>query len=245
MSPEQRASLLDDVTSGDQQTSAMLEELMKLISHELMTPLAIIEATATLALDQVGDDTEAERRELLEVIRRNTELASLVLRRLSLARDIDAGKVQLDRSVLDLGRLVRESVADLDRVVLAGHPVEVTVAAGPRIEADVTATREIVFNLLSNAAKYSEEGAAITVTVTTSGDTAEVVVRNHGGGVTPGDSERIFDKFAQGDRQSPGAGLGLFVSRGLARAHGGDLCVQPARDVGSEFHLTLPVCAAA
>ncbi len=70
---------------------------------------------------------------------------------------------------------------------------------------------------------------------------ARVVVRNHGSGVTPGDTEHIFEKFRQLDATSPGAGLGLFISRGLARAHGGDLTVQPATDAGSEFELRLPL----
>lgn len=78
------------------------------------------------------------------------------------------------------------------------------------------------------------------MTVRVGGVNAEVVVRDHGSGVTPGDSQTIFDKFVQGDPGSPGAGLGLYISRGLARAHGGDLRVQPAETTGSEFVLTVP-----
>lgn len=90
------------------------------------------------------------------------------------------------------------------------------------------------------AAKYSASDAAIEVTVRQDGKQAEVVVRNHGTGVTPGDAETIFGKFFQGDPGPPGAGLGLYISRGLARAHDGDLHVQPAEQHGSEFILTLP-----
>ena len=70
---------------------------------------------------------------------------------------------------------------------------------------------------------------------------ARVVVRNHGGGVTPGDTERIFEKFGRLESGAPDTGLGLFISRGLARAHGGDLQVRPAESVGSEFIVTLPM----
>jgi signal transduction histidine kinase len=136
---------------------------------------------------------------------------------------------------------VRETVGDLKQVIMSDSPVSVTVESSPVIEADPTAAREIVFNLLSNASKYSDEGAAIDVTVRVRGATAEVVVRNHGSGVTPGDTGAIFEKYHRGETGAPGAGLGLFISRGLARAHGGDLTVQAAERIGSEFHLSLPL----
>lgn len=79
--------------------------------------------------------------------------------------------------------------------------------------------------------------------VDTEGASARVVVRNHGGGVTPGDSQRIFEKFERLDRGGAGTRLGLFISRGLARAHGGDIRVEPAENVGSQFILTLPLPA--
>jgi two-component system, OmpR family, sensor histidine kinase KdpD len=219
---------------------SLLEEFGAVIAHELATPLAIINGAAALALDDDADTPADEHRALLQMIRRNTELAELLLRRLGLARDVEAGKVELFRSWVDLGELVEESVSDLRQVILGSHPVTVAVDPMPPILADPTAAREIVFNLLSNASKYSEQDAAINVTARVHGDHAEVVVRNHGGGVTPGDTERIFEKFHRGETHAPGAGLGLFISRGLARAHGGDLTVQAAERVGSEFRLTLP-----
>jgi two-component system, OmpR family, sensor histidine kinase KdpD len=88
----------------------------------------------------------------------------------------------LDRSPVDLARLVQESVGDLREVVMSGHPVTVNVDDTPTISADPTAAREIVCNLLSNASKYSDEDAPIDVTVRVVGPAAEVIVRNHGSG---------------------------------------------------------------
>jgi signal transduction histidine kinase len=178
---------------------------------------------------------------MLEMIRRNTKLAELLLGRLGLARDVEAGTVTLEVVSVDLAELVTESVGDLRQALLAKHPVTVDAGMPLVILADPTAAREIVFNLLSNASKYSDKGAHIEISVARSNGVAEVIVRNHGSGVTPGDTERIFDKYQRGDTSSPGVGLGLFISRGLARAHGGDLVVKPATREGSEFHLTLPV----
>jgi signal transduction histidine kinase len=219
----------------------LLEEFGAVIAHELATPLAIISTAANLALQHDTTTSDVEHRRILEMIQRNTNLAELLLRRLALARDVEADTVELDRSPVDLAQLVQESVGDLRQIVMAGHPVTVNVEATPIINADPTAAREIVFNLLSNASKYSDEDAAIDVTVRVNGPAAVVVVRNHGSGVTPGDTGAIFEKFHRGETSAPGAGLGLFISRGLARAHGGDLTVQAAERIGSEFHLSLPL----
>ena len=238
----------DDHTTGTSTDALMitpgpslLEEFASTVAHELATPLAVIQTASETALHLGEDASPEERRRLLDAIRRNSNLAVLLLRRLGLARDVEAGTVALTRTTVDLGRLVEESVEDLRTVVLDDHEVEVTVAASPAMEADETALREIVFNLLSNAAKYSDRHAPISVTVEVTCDTAHVAIRNHGTGVTPGDTERIFEKFRQLDQHSPGAGLGLFISRGLARAHGGDLIVRPAAERGSEFELLLPL----
>jgi signal transduction histidine kinase len=219
----------------------LLEEFGAVIAHELATPLAIINSAANLALQHDAATSAIEHRRILEMIQRNTNLAELLLRRLALARDVEADTVELDRSPVDLAQLVQESVGDLRQIVMAGHPVTVNVEATPTINADPTAAREIVFNLLSNASKYSDEDAAIDITVRVNGHEAEVIVRNHGSGVTPGDTGAIFEKFHRGETSAPGAGLGLFISRGLARAHGGDLTVQAADRIGSEFHLSLPL----
>ena len=220
---------------------SLLEEFASTVAHELATPLAVIQTATETAIHLGGEVGADEQRRLLDVIRRNSNLAVLLLRRLGLARDVEAGTVALTLERVDLARLVAESTDDLRTVVLEEHAVDVLVNDEPKIEADETALREIVFNLLSNAAKYSGSHAPIEVAIGTDDHVAYVVVRNHGSGVTPGDTEHIFEKFRQLDATSPGAGLGLFISRGLARAHGGDLVVRPATDEGSEFELQLPL----
>lgn len=223
--------------------TSLLEDFSSIIAHELKTPLAIVVGAAELALDEYADVVPPDLERLLRMIQRNADLASLLLGRLHLARDVEAGTVELAREPVDIGQLVSQTVSDLREIILVDHEVSVTLADTPPVQADATAAREIVFNLLSNAAKYSGQGAPIEVTVGAVDGTVSVVVRNHGAGVTPGDTEAIFEKYWQGEDSASGAGLGLYISRGLARAHGGDLEVQPATDVGSEFRLSLPVGA--
>ncbi|MEX2551109.1 MAG: HAMP domain-containing sensor histidine kinase [Nitriliruptoraceae bacterium] len=232
---------IDADQRGFGDADSLLEEFAAVIAHELATPLSIIEMAVQTALRNDGASSQIGHREVLEMVERNVKLAQLLVNRLTLSRDVEADTFVLDLASVDLAELVQEAVADLGPVVMTDNPVAVTVESSPTITADSTAVREIVFNLLSNACKYSEKGAAIEVTVRIAGAMAEVVVRNHGSGVAPGDTDAIFEKFHRGDTDAPGAGLGLFISRGLARAHGGDLTVQAAEHVGSEFCLTLPL----
>lgn len=174
-------------SDGDLDPWSLLEEFASVIGHELRTPLAVVKSAAETGIahgDRLGPDGV---QRLLETIARNSDLALLLVDRIGLARDIEEGTVGLARELLDLSVLVAESVNDLGHVVLRDHPIEVTGADSLVVSGDPTALREIVFNLLANAAKYSAADAAIEVAVRQDGDRAEVVIRNHGTGVTPGD----------------------------------------------------------
>lgn len=220
---------------------SLLEDFASTVAHELRTPLAIVEMTADTVLNRGHELDQDQVTEMLRSIRRNSRLATLLLGRLALARDVESGDVELTPEPLDLVAIASETASDLQDALLRDHPTEIHADGAVDIEADSTAVREIVFNLLSNAAKYSEPGAPIEVTIgRDAAGAALVAVRNHGSGVTPGDTDRIFDKYQRADPRGHGVGLGLYISRGLARAHGGELEVQPATTEGSEFLLTLP-----
>lgn len=238
MRDEQRSEQTDATTP----VNTKLGQFAAAVAHELSTPLTVIGGAAKLALSDPAP-ADDEHRKLLETIARQTDVAGMMLSRLRAAADLDAEPISLDRCRLDLAMLAREVVEDLREVVLKDHPVHVGVEAPAPVVGDPTAIREILFNLLANAAKYSEPGALIDVRTDVRGDHARLTVRDHGRGVTPDDTERIFDKFAKQPGEAPGLGLGLFLSRRLAHAHGGELSVHPARDVGSEFRLTLPRAA--
>lgn len=225
---------------GDLDPWSLIEEFTSVIGHELRTPLAIVKAAAETCIARNEELDVEGMRKLLETIVRNSDLALLLVDRIGPARDFENGTVELVREPIDLAVLVAESVGDLGHVVLQDHPIEVSGASSLVVSGDPAALREIVFNLLANAAKHSAPDARIEVTVSQHQDVAEVIVRDHGTGVTAGDTETIFGKFYQADPTLPGVGLGLYISRGLARAHEGDLRVQPAEQQGSEFILTLP-----
>ena len=230
------------VSDADDEPPTHLETFVALVAHEVRTPLAIVKAGVDMltAIDAGRSAKPGTRENLMAMVQRNVDLAILLMDRMTLARELESGTVVLTKEPIDLVNLVKESVGDLRWVVLRDHAVDIVAGDELAVNADPTAVREIVFNLLSNAAKYSVAKAPISVTVDSHNSSARVVIRNHGGGVTPGDDEHIFEKFFQADTGSSGVGLGLFVSRGLARAHGGNISVRPAKHDGSEFVLELP-----
>lgn len=223
-----------------------VEEFLSLVAHELRTPLAVTASAADTLLTLVARDDldQAEVERMATVIQRHSRLGARLVARLSLAHDIGRGTVELVTEEVDLALLIEEIVSDVASFVLPERTVTV-FADGPVTAAvDRASISEIVFNLLANAHKYSRADASIEVLVDRDEAFARVVVRDQGSGVSPGDSEAIFQRYVQSGPRRGGVGLGLYVSRGLARAHGGELSVRPATDEGSEFVLELPIDAA-
>jgi signal transduction histidine kinase len=224
---------------GDVDNIDAIEHFLETIAHEVRTPLSIAKmAAGSLATRQLP---ELERDRLLAMVVRNADLALMLVDRISLARDVATEMVRVDREAVDVARLVTETVGDLREVLHGSHPIDVVAEHALVVDADATALREILFNLLLNAAKYSPDGAPISVRVEAEGDDhVALVVGDQGDGVLPADRERIFDMYVQGDDTVGGVGLGLFISRGLARAHGGELEARPGEGRGGEFVLLLP-----
>lgn len=233
------------VTPGRGPSLEDLDEFVSLVAHELSTPQAVIACAAeTLALLLEKDELDrADIERIADVLLRHSHLSTRLVARLSLAHRIGRGTVKLEPEPLDLSGLVEKIVSDVAAFVLPERTVTVFADSPVHALADRASVSEIVFNLLGNAHKYSPAEAAIEVHVDREERRARVVVRDEGSGVAPGDSEAIFEPYVQTGPNRGGVGLGLYVSRGLARAQGGELWVRPAKDVGSEFVLELLVDA--
>jgi signal transduction histidine kinase len=234
----------DELTSPPAPGPPAVDEFAALVGHELATPLAVVRGfTEVILLHQ--DELDEQVRRAAHGIDRNLDVAMLLLGRLRDASAADVDTFDLVTQPADLAALVRDTVADLTPVVLAEHPVHLHAPDAAVVPMDTTRVRQVLFNLLSNAAKYSPAGAPIEVTVDVGGASATVAVADHGHGVAPGDADRIFDKFTRAETTADGTGLGLFVSRAIARAHGGDVTLEPGAVEGSCFVLTLPATASA
>lgn len=225
---------------------ARMRRLLADVSHELRTPIAALQARAETLL---RDNPERERREDLAVgmVRDTRRAARLVDDLLLMNRLEQAPGDQLRLRPVDLGTLVR-AVVDEQRVLDPGVRCEAMVAEPVWVSGDPERLTQIVVNLFSNARRAVGGFGDVVAEVRTEGSTAVVEVRDSGPGVPPAERERVFDRFVRLDaarnRADGGSGLGLPISRALARAHGGDVVCADS-DRGARFVVTLPALPAA
>ncbi|MCI0340156.1 MAG: HAMP domain-containing histidine kinase [Planctomycetales bacterium] len=220
------------------------------VTHELRTPLTSIQMfVETLLLGRV--EGAEETRECLETIGREAgRLRRMIDRVLDFARTERGDRVFQFRE-----ERVPELVEGALRLFSAAEegnrvPVETALPASlPCVRADREAVQEVLLNLLTNAAKYSPAGSPVRVSAETRNGAVALAVSDHGIGIPPSEQERIFDGFYRGEdarkRNIPGTGIGLALSRRIARAHGGDLGVRSQVGAGATFSLTLPVAGGA
>jgi PAS domain S-box-containing protein len=215
-----------------------------LASHELRTPLTALAlrlqrrrmlARRGVAVDveQLLADTEVEERQV-------QRLSRLVAQMLDATRLVN-GRLALERERMELGELVRE-VAESMGEALREAGCSVSIAGGPlEGEWDRGRLEQIVVNLLGNAMRYGA-GVPISIEIAERPGLALLAVRDGGVGIGRNDQERIFQRFerAASDRYPGGMGLGLFISREIARAHGGDIRVESEPGKGAVFTVVLP-----
>jgi signal transduction histidine kinase len=234
-----------DVTD-ERRLERVRRDLVANVSHELKTPLTALRGFIELMEDPRLDPER--RAEFVELMGQEAErLQRLVEEQLELAR-LDAGGLPLEREVLDLGELA-ESVAASRRALAArdGVDLRADVAPGPpvRVLADPARIEQLVLILLDNALRHTPPGGSVAIRVTPDGDEGTFAVCDTGTGI-PTEAQRfVFDRFYQADsaREGRGAGLGLAIARGLARAHGGSIDLRSSPGHGSTFTVHLPLAA--
>jgi signal transduction histidine kinase/CHASE3 domain sensor protein len=232
---------------GDTLTRAnrVKTEFLTSMSHELRTPLSAIIGFADLLISSPREDLSTRARESLERIKRNGDhLLSLINDVLDLAK-AEAGKVDIRLTRVNLPQLVRACVAEVDSL-RGDKDLRLAADVGDAILETMTDTqrvRQILLNLLSNAIKFTERGEVV-VTVHFGADDIQVAVRDTGLGIPASALPELFRDFKQLDagdgRRYPGTGIGLALSRRLARALGGEIDVRSREGEGSTFTLVLP-----
>lgn len=229
-----------------QQTLDVRRQLVAGVSHELRTPLTAISGFAQTLLMHWDRLADGDRRDMIERVRVNShELTSLVEQLLDFA-SIEAGRVSVDLAAAEIAPVLSQTVADL-APLLADRTVVVDGADGLAIHGDAVLVRRILYNLLTNAAKYTPADAAIAVRAYAVGDDrVRIEVADTGDGMDAGDAARVFEPFwrAEGTRSHHrGTGIGLALVRDYVRLMGGELGVDTARGEGAVFWFTLPRAA--
>jgi signal transduction histidine kinase len=224
--------------------SALRADFVSLVSHELRSPMAsVIGSARTLQLR--WRELSAEQREsfLALIAHETSRLADLISDVLDTSR-IEAGTFSYSFEDVDLVELVRDSAAAAEQ----GQdevPVRAVVREPlPRVRGDRSRLRQVLINLIDNAVKYSQPGEEVVVEAQSSNGRVVIEVSDRGPGIPPQHQKVIFEKFGRiqtGGTAKPGTGLGLFIARSIAEAHGGSLAVRshPEQE-GATFTLSLP-----
>jgi len=211
-------------------------EFVAIAAHEFRTPLAaIVGVLGTLKVH--GDVLERHvRDELIDGASGQAERLSRLVEDLLTVSRIEDGILRLHEERVD----VRDLLADAERASGTTGRVHVDLARVGHLRCDADAIVRVLTNLFDNARKYAPEGSRIDVVVSREGGRVRIAVRDHGAGIPSQDRAAIFERFRRlGDRTTPGAGLGLYISRGLVEAHGGTLQVSDAPEGGAEFAFDL------
>jgi signal transduction histidine kinase len=222
--------------------SALRADFVSVVSHELRGPMAAVIGAARTLQGRWRELTADQRQSFLALIGDETSrLANLIGDVLDTSR-IEAGTFSFTFSDVDLGELVRDVVAAAE---LAQDEVVLTTEVSgtlPSVRGDRERLKQVVQNLVDNAVKYSSAGGRVHVSAIADDGSVLIDVADEGPGIPPEDRQLIFEKFGRsgGGAAKPGTGLGLFIARSIAEAHGGSLEVESARARGSVFRLELP-----
>jgi PAS domain S-box-containing protein len=216
-------------------------------SHELRTPLGIIRQFVYLLDSGIAGPLVDKQKDCTAAALRNCDrLAKLINRMLDLAR-IEAGRLNVERSIVEPGLLLNQSYADfLPKAEIKKHRLVLEVSDDlPAVYCDPQTITSVIMELLGNAYKFTPEGGQITLGCKQEGQFISVNVQDEGPGVSQEDQKRIFEAFAQVDRQpGPGAkgtGLGLTIIREIVQLNGGSISVASTPGKGSCFSFTIPV----
>jgi signal transduction histidine kinase len=234
-------------TTGEElrRLSALRADFVSMVSHELRSPMASVIGSARTLQLRWRELTPEQRESFLALIAHETSrLADLIGDVLDTSR-IEAGTFSYSFDDVDLGELVRDSAAAAEQ----GQdevPVRAVVREPlPRVRGDRDRLRQVLINLIDNAVKYSKPGEEVVVEAQSSNGQVLIDVCDRGPGIPAQHQNLIFEKFGRiqtGETAKPGTGLGLFIARSIAEAHGGSLAVRshPEQE-GATFTLSLPL----
>ncbi|MDI3289730.1 AAA family ATPase [Polyangium sp. 15x6] len=227
-----------------QEAVRVRDEFLTVASHELNTPVTSLRLTLQ-SIDRAirsgwPADTQAMGKMVERALRQGTRLARLNKALVDVSQ-LHAGRLPLEREEVDLATLIRNAIDQL-KPELSQARCTVDIQDGQHVVGhwDPDRIEQIVTNLLSNAAKFGA-GKPIEIFYGENEGIARIVVNDHGIGIDPARQERIFDRFERAASENYGGlGLGLYISRRIAEAHGGTLRVQSEPGAGSSFTLELP-----
>jgi signal transduction histidine kinase len=240
---EAARALLQEQNERLREADRLKDEFVALISHDLRTPLTSIMGYVELVLDE---SLPEDVRRHLEVVDRNSERLLRLVNDLLFVARLEAGELDLQPVELDLAHVARQAVVEAGpRAEAKAIDLRCAAVDVPTIAADRGRMFQLLDNLISNAIKFTPAGGRVDVSVERVADAVRLEVADTGIGIPADDQRRLFDRFfrarAARDRQIPGSGLGLYISRAIVVAHGGRIDAESTTGIGTRFSIELPL----
>jgi signal transduction histidine kinase len=236
---------LADALERERQASTLKDEFLMMVSHELRTPLTAIHGWARML---ATGELEPHRREAgLRAIERNARAQTRLINDLLDVSGAVTGKLRLDVRPVDLANVVRDTV-DTVRPAAEAKAIQIDATLAPDVglvAADPDRLQQVIWNILSNAVKFTPNGGRVDIRIRRDGDDVEIVVSDTGNGITPEFLPHVFERFRQQEagttRRHGGLGLGLAIVRHLVELHGGSVHVESdGEGRGATFRVRLP-----
>lgn len=232
---EEQLASEQEVSERWRQLTQARSDLLSMVSHDVRTPLAIALTYVTALRERLRGEEQLVLEQVAGELEHITRMVETILSALA----VESGVIPLTRRDVDLVPFLRDAVVSVSAVSqgrsirLAGSPAPLVV------EVDADRLRQVVQNLLLNAAQHSPEGGAVVVELTADENNAVIAVSDHGPGVPEGMREAVFERFRR--RRRSGTGIGLFVVRTIVEAHGGSVGVDSGPEGGARFWVRLPI----
>jgi PAS domain S-box-containing protein len=247
---QERTKQLEEAVGIAEASNQAKSEFLASMSHELRTPLnAIIGFSEVLRERYFGDLNEKQAEYIVDIVDSGKHLLSLINDILDLSK-VEAGKMELDLSEVKIADLLQNSLVMIKEKALA-HSISLDLEIaeninGTKIKADERRLKQVMFNLLSNSAKFTPDGGAITVKAKKEEKELVISVSDTGIGMTPQEQKRLFEAFYQASGgikgKTPGTGLGLAITKSIVEKHGGKIWMESeGTNKGSKFTFTLPI----
>ncbi|MBC8392808.1 MAG: HAMP domain-containing histidine kinase [Deltaproteobacteria bacterium] len=229
------------------QAKEQISQFVSHISHDLRTPLSIIQTALSLVLDEMIGTITAEQRDILTTAMDSSKWLSEMIRSLSIMSKLECGKLPLSKTNVDICSLVEETVSECKPLAekrslsleceLPADNIDVCL--------DPEQTKLVLTNLISNSIKFTPEGGRISVTCLRKDEEVQFSVQDSGVGIAKEDMVKLFEKFAKFSKKPgsevKGAGLGLAIAKKLVDMHDGRINVESEIDKGATFTISLPL----